>query len=203
MKVKRTVADLDVRIERTRKNLAAADLERADAAIKAAEAQRTIADAIKQAELASRKEQEVREAKTVQLRLPLARHTFKRQVGVFLSDGRMRMPRRYSSQGIPTGVNRAVVNPDAPEGRVTPDDLQPNAGFAIVNTAECRARVMDELRQFDKGVCYIIFAVWPDSYAQFRVLRDVIVQEGFDYQLLLLGDGDPVVYGPGGSSEGQ
>lgn len=201
--IRRSITELDGRIEHTRKALADTEKEKVNASIRAAESQRKIEHATAEEATASRKEQEVRDAKTVRLRLPMARHTLKRQVGIFLSDGRLRMPRRYSREGIPIGIDRAVVKASAPDDRVTPLDLKPNAGFVVTDTVECRTEIINAISSFDKDVCYMILAVWPDSYTEFRVVRDTLAQEGFDYQLLLLGDHDPIVYGPGGPSEVQ
>jgi hypothetical protein len=59
------------------------------------------------------------------------------------------------------------------------------------------------LAPFSPARHHIALAVWPDSFAEFRLVRDHLVRRGFNYELLLIERDGLVGIGAGGSSKVQ
>ena len=127
--------------------------------------------------------------------MPRARVTSKREAVVFVSHGRMYMPIRYDASGWPEGLDPRVTTQLSEDDGIGPQHLRRTSGIPVEATDRVLAGVDRKLSMFDPTVHYITLAVWPDSYSQFRILRDHVVRKGFEYRLLLLGPGEPVGFG--------
>ena len=183
--------------------LRAAEREQQEVRQRAAEAKRKL----EQAEIAAARAEEVVEAvkreRGLKLRLPMTRRTTKRQIPVLVCNGRMRLPMRYAAGGMSVGRNNVEVEVSAPRSMLRPADLVPATGTPIDNSDAGVRAVRQRVGSFDPAEDYLYFAVWPDSFAEFRTLRDQVVEFGFEYQVLLLSREEPVHFGAGGPDEVQ
>lgn len=137
-----------------------------------------------------------RQRQAVQLRLPRARVTFKQEVGFFLCHGRLRMPIRYGAGGgLPIGRDHAEVTRLNPNDPIAPSDFVVNAGLKLDGTDMARTGINRRLTPFRPADHYVTIVVWPDSYQEFRLLRDHIVKQGYEYRLLLMDENEPVGFG--------
>ncbi|MFP4145758.1 MAG: hypothetical protein ACLFV3_11510 [Phycisphaeraceae bacterium] len=133
-----------------------------------------------------------RQAATQRIRLPRARVTAKQQVPVFLHDGRLILPYEYDPRGEPVAHNTSAAKWSDGNARVRP---RPGRGVAI--DPDDAGRVLGPLERFDPDEAYLELVVWPDSYAEAAALRDALVEAGYDYNLLLMKQGESVPVGAG------
>lgn len=156
---------------------------------------------------------------------PEERETEKKQIAILLSGGRLRFLHRYSSKGKPLGPNMAEVKikrvgnnmgvfPKPMRGMV----IDPGSGTD--GTPEAHQKLLDKFdAQFAASLAkftnapsagkpesqchYFMIAVWPDSYAEFELLRDLLVKKGFKYGLIIMEKNKPVMIGGGkGKTQG-
>lgn len=183
--------------------LRAAEREQQEVRQRAAEAKRQLERAEAAAARAGEVVEAIKRDRGLKLRLPMARRTTKRQVPVLVCHGRMRLPLRYAAGRVPVGRNDAEVEASAPRSMLRPADLVPASGTPIDDSDAGVRAVRQRVAGFDPAENYLHFAVWPDSFAEFRTLRDQVVELGFEYQVLLLSPDEPVHFGGGGPDEVQ
>jgi len=72
----------------------------------------------------------------------------------------------------------------------------PGTGIAVENDPS-RAALGSRLKSLDRQSDYLAVFVWPDSFAQFRLLKDVLVGAHFEYRLVpMTADGKVVRNAP-------
>ena len=194
---------LDGEEEELRRSLARArELSRV-AEAQAGEARGTASRAAQEVERAGRELDEARRQRSTTLRLPRARRTTKRQVAAFISGGRLRLPFVYSAAGLPDRRNEQEIEAGAPEEFLTPRHFRPDRGTIVTDSEDSRRALAARFDGFDREASYVNLAVWPDSYAEFKLVRDHLVARGFDYQVLLIESGGAVTFGSVVSHEVQ
>jgi hypothetical protein len=145
----------------------AKDLARAQAAL--AEAERRLRD-----------EQALR-SRTA--RLPKIHVTDKLPAPFFLRGGRLVQIARRQRDG-------SLYNEFADCVKITVDGVtyvepRPGRGFRVDSRGGADREIAARLSQFDPAQHYVHIFVWPDSYQEFLVLREVMVRMGFEYNLHL------------------
>jgi len=135
------------------------------------------------------------------VRVPRYHESGRTQIGVLVEGGRLAVWQREVAVKDAGAASISEVEVDAGGERRKAIRLKPGHGLAVQDDANTRAAIELLLKPLDKRDSYLMFAVWPDSYAGFVVVRDIAVSQGFDYGLLLLGPDETVKVGvgPGGT----
>lgn len=146
-------------------------------------------------------QQQIRQApppSVTRVRFPRLRATTKDEVGVLLRGGRMVFVHTYDSGGRRTGNNTAdlMVTKRTVGGQERLALMpKPGAGTAIRGRATLEADLAPMLSRFSNH--YFNLVVWPDSYRQCEILRDLLIEKKFDYAMIIQTKGKPVGTGPG------
>lgn len=155
--------------------------------------QRTEESRRKMAEL--RETLRLKQAENVEtIHSPVERSAFdKSEVGFILRYGRLFLWHRYSSTGERMGLNTEefLVVDDTSDGLVVRP--RPGKGIPVDRSAETRERIASRLRQFSPREKILALVVRPDSFAEYRVVRDVAASLGFQYRLMPCTTDSPVV----------
>lgn len=142
---------------------------------------------------------EVRNRGSHRIRLPRYRPTVKQQIPLTVFDQHVCFPYEYDGSGNATAKNEADFGLKPSLGGDTIMIPKAGHGTRITKDDAFRAELKRRLAQFDKETTYVHLAVWPDSYAACEIVRDVLVDMGFGYGLLLMNSDGPLVL----SSTGQ
>ncbi len=131
-----------------------------------------------------------RELRTRTVNLPKQKQTTKDQVAFLLQGGKLYGYMRIGASGNPEqdGRDTRIIT----VGKET--FLEPLAGGgANVNPAgDTSGAIRQKFQGWDPARHFIAVAVWPDSFEHFSAVRQVLVERGFEYQLLPLPDGSRV-----------
>ncbi len=113
-------------------------------------------------------------------------------IGMIVRFGRLYVWHRYDALGFPMGLNtdEFVVVGRELGGILT--QPKPYAGVPL-DAPDAEAQVARRLRAFHPQSHALDVAVWPDSFAEFAVLRRVAVRLGFEYRLLPMHEGGTLV----------
>lgn len=130
----------------------------------------------------------------IKVRLPISRPTFKIEVPVLLLGGRVYEPFEYESDGfsrtIKSSYYKALLDDE-----LTVDEIRKQTGL-VMNTQD---QVVHWRKKLTKPLSpdshYIGLAVWPDSYNEFIRIRNDLVEQGYEYRLLILNQGEPLTFG--------
>ena len=133
--------------------------------------------------------------------LPRVRTSGKSEVQTTLRYGRFYIWHKYDANGSRNGLNtdEFIILEDTPIGLVTTQ--LPYAGTAIDGSDDTINEVALKLKRFAPRRHYIQVSVWPDSFEQFRHLKAILVDNGFDYRLTPA-QADAQFVDRGGNSEG-
>lgn len=135
-----------------------------------------------------------RARRTQELRTPIVTaEASRREVAVVVQYGRLYLVHAYGSTGFRSGPNLddfIVLREEVGGIRVTPN---PVAGVPLDDSPECREAVLARLRRFPAQAYYIAVVVRPDSYGDFRWLREALQAAGYSYRLMPTDAGDPIV----------
>lgn len=142
----------------------------------------------KKAEIAQRQRRQ-----EIKVRLPISRLTSKMEVPVLLIGGKVYEPFEYfedgSSRLVRSGYLRALWDQE-----LTVDEIKKQPGL-VVRTQD---QVVNWRKQLTKSLSpdthYIALAVWPDSYNEFIRIRNDLVKQGYEYRLMIMGEGDPLLF---------
>ena len=124
-------------------------------------------------------------------RLPYERPTEKNHIALVVRFDRLYVWHKYDWRGNRLGLNTDdfVVVEELPlEIRVAP---KPYAGLPIAKGSE--KAIENCLRRFDPRRQAFDIAIWEDSFDSFQLLKQVMVELGFEYRLLLMAEGQAVV----------
>lgn len=119
--------------------------------------------------------------------MPTLRETQKQQVAVLLRFGRLYMTHRWKD-GVRLGPNpdHFVVTPG------TPPVARPKPGAGIAVSAETvTSELRRLLRPFPEARWVVAVVVFHDSFVEFQILKQAIVEAGYEY--------NPIPVEPGGS----
>lgn len=114
--------------------------------------------------------------------LPVQRATDKREIPVLLSAGRMHFVYIVNPDGSVV-LNSGECRTDNAPGPQKVEPL-PGTGVLIEDSEQSRAALDGRLRALDSQSDYLAIFVWPDSFASFRVLKDILVTRHFEYRLV-------------------
>ena len=138
--------------------------------------------------------EEDRQSRVENVRLPVARAEWgKVEVGLVLRYGRVYVWHKYADGYMKTGLNTIdfVVVSEEDGGLVTHPN--PVRGVIVDGSESSNRNVRQVLRQFDPKRCYLAVVARPDSYGEFRYLRDQAIEMGFEYRLMAVGANSPIV----------
>ena len=133
-----------------------------------------------------------RQRRTVNARFPEERSTSKNAFNLTLRYGRWYVDLLPSSR--PNLEDFAVLDEGGEYLTVTP---KPYRGKPIVEGDRLSNSFLQYLKQRNPQQDYISVSIWDDSFGEFQLLRDYLVSQGLEYRLIVLTDGDFVVYGAG------
>ncbi len=179
---------------------AEAERARIDAEGRAAAAERKLAEAAgavmtaKQALADARDEaRRISAEKRVTLRVPRERASSKSQRALLLHGGRLRQLFVYDASGNPIRLNRDEIDVSPLETIIAP--IRFRGGDPVVDRNTAATSLRRRLGAFSPARHYVLITVWPDSHGSFRLVRDALVEQGYDYQLLLMEEGESVQLG--------
>jgi hypothetical protein len=164
--------------------------------VKATDTKRAVEAAMKQF-------REQKERQTIRARMPFAHATPKKQAGFILCHKKLRQIHHYDADGETAGYNAFDLRPAILRDEISPDDFNPLGGITIDDSAISIATLNTRLRPLSPTRHYVAIALWPDSYLEFRILRDHLLKLGFEYELILVGDENAISLGRGGNGRVQ
>lgn len=137
------------------------------------------------------------ESRTVDGRLPKTRATAKGQFGCLVRYGRL-----YFLEDSATGdLNRRDLDiSESVLGRQV--EPKPGRGVAI-DGGDFPTVFAREFAECDPAEDYAAIAIWTDSFEQWALLRNRLVELGYEYQLVPLAADESVVLGGGGAAQVQ
>jgi hypothetical protein len=146
---------------------------------------------LQQAEQELEREMSVR---TRTARLPRLRPTIKTEVPFFLRQGRLSaLLQPAPAGGMTRNTAESTVRTDAAGLQLA--EPVPGAGTPVRGDGSARAAVEQRIAQFNRDRHFIAVVVWPDSFAEFAVVKDILVRQGFEYRLMPWPDGEPIPLG--------
>jgi hypothetical protein len=130
-----------------------------------------------------------------------ARASGKQEIQTDMRYGRFYVWHRYGPSGRRLGLNtdEYVVLRETSAAIFTTQ--MPYSGTKVEDTPNSVDQLTQRLGRFNPSRDYICVVVWPDSFEQFRVLKKLLVQLGFEYRLIPAKDGQQF-RDRGGASEG-
>jgi hypothetical protein len=166
---------------------AQAEANRVAEAMKALEA--ALASAQKQLAVVEQQLAAERQLRTRTVNLPKQRVTTKEQVAFLLKGGRLYAHRRVVGGRVELDAGDTQI---VTQGNST--YLEPIAGGGTpVDPAGANSgAVVQKFAGWSPQQHFLTVAVWPDSFAHFAAVRQVLVEKGFEYQLMPLPDGEKV-----------
>lgn len=185
------VGDLESRNKATEEELHRSDVAAAELQGRLVEAERQITEL---RTVLSTKKSET----TEEIHSPVERSEFgKSEVGLVLRYGRFYVWHRYSPSGERLGLNTDdfLILDDTSDGIVVRP--RPNRGIPIDRSEAARRAIAERLHEFNSNRKILAFIVRPDSYSEYRIVRDVAVSLGFQYRLMPC-DSDSAVIDRGG-----
>lgn len=120
--------------------------------------------------------------RTETARLPVQRDTEKREIPALFKAGRVHFVYIVNSDGSVIFNSSECRSGNAPGAQEV--ESLPGTGVAIDESDQSRADLDARLRSLDSETDYLAVFVWPDSFAQFRLLKDQLVSGGFEYRLV-------------------
>jgi len=137
---------------------------------------------------------EQREKRTTEARLPMRRTTgIRTEVGLVLQYGRLYQWHRYDNNGVRLGLNTdhfVVIGNESGALITTPN---PAAGIPLDGSDSSRRELRRLLGRFKPSEAYLTPIVREDSYAAFAEFRDTALEMGFNYRLMPVDAGEPVM----------
>lgn len=131
-----------------------------------------------------------RASRKVRARYPEERSTIKQTVNFTVRYGRLYVD--LTPIGEPNLEDFAVLDKAGEYLSVTP---KPYKGRPIPRSGPLPGSITELLDDSPPQSHYVTIAIWDDSFEEFQVLRDHLVDSGYDYRLIVTTDGDSVAYG--------
>lgn len=152
----------------------------------------------------------LRKRRGMQLSVPTAGATKKKPVAVMVCGERIAFVKKYGPNGLPIAMNDDhIVVRDDPARRAKTVELKPGGGIPVrvlpaaeenweereKALAELAGQVAPELQNLtpapqngrgEEQCHYVVLYVWPDSFQQAGLLRDILINKGFNYSLILM-----------------
>ena len=124
------------------------------------------------------------------LRVAKFRPTGKREVPWMLSAGRL-----TAVLGPDGAVNRKALEIDVTDQSARP---RQGSGMLIEKTELTQAELTRRLRSLDPSKDYVALAVWPDAFEEAALVRDTLIDLGFEYGLVFVPEGQGVPFNAAG-----
>jgi hypothetical protein len=154
-------------------NEVAAQLASLEQTLKDAPTKVTALEAELQRELAER---------TEDARLPIQRDTDKREMPFLLTTGKLHSV--YLVRGDGTIVFNSGECATAKSLGVEEVTAKPGTGVLVEQSDASRKAISERLANLESDGDYLAVFVWPDSFPQFRFLKDLLVSKNFEYRLV-------------------
>ena len=150
----------------------------------------------------SAKLDELMQSNSQELRLPVLEVSHRPVIGMIMKYGRLYLW-NLSNSVTREGLNHehfVAVGTEKKDVLITiPHPLR---GVELDESPQCRDNVRKLLAHISPKTFDLAIVVRPDSFHEFRYLRDTIVDLGFKYYLYPISDGEPI-YDAGGSGDGR
>jgi DNA-binding transcriptional MerR regulator len=125
-----------------------------------------------------KQEQQLR---TRTVKLPRQRQTSKQQIAYLLKGGRLFAYIRRDSGG---NVTRETADSqETTSAGVTYLEPVPGGGTPVNPAGDTSGSLAAKLAGWDPNQHFIAICVWPDSFEHFSVVRQILVEGGYEYQL--------------------
>ena len=160
-----------------------AELEQLDVSIATAAREVQAVELALQSELSSR---------TQTARLPRERASLKQEVGVVLRFDRLYIWHKYDQFGSRIGLNTDEFVVTKEESGYLETKPKPYAGVPAADP-EFHDELRTRLKLFNPSRQHVTVLVWDDSFDAFQAVKKALIDEGFEYRLMPLKDGDPVM----------
>ncbi len=138
----------------------------------------------------------------IKMRTPMARTTFKRQVPLLLSKGKIYQPISIDRNGFSDGRSAGFATA-LDDDELTTAELARCPGVDALQEPQATTWRRGLTRSLSGDRHYICLAVWPDSYDAFVKLRDQLIDDGYEYQLMLMEADDVITFGNSGPGQVQ
>jgi len=136
------------------------------------------------------------QSQTVEARLPVTRRTTKRPVWVMLRNDRAFLLYEVS-RGISSGMpeDRDVEMQRFQGGNLF--TAKKGGGFSVSSRIDEEERWLELLQAIDPLRQQVVFAVYPDSYESFLLIKTATLRAGIQYDVVPMDEADPMALGPG------
>jgi len=128
-----------------------------------------------------------RELRTRTVNLPKQKQTTKDQIAFLLQGGRLHAYMRIGTSGNPEQDARDTKLVTV--GKETFLDAVAGGGVSVNLAGDTTGAVAQKFSGWNPAQHFIAVAVWPDSFEHFPVVRQILVEKGFEYQLLPMPEG--------------
>lgn len=125
-----------------------------------------------------KQEQQLR---TRTVKLPRQKVTSKEQIAYLLKGGRLFAYIRRDSAG--ANVRETADTHESSSAGITYLEPVPGGGIPVNPAGDPSGAVSAKLAGWDPSQHFIAICVWPDSFEHFPVVRQILVEAGFEYQL--------------------
>lgn len=129
--------------------------------------------------------------------------SFKPEVGFIMRYGRIYQWHKYDSLGSRQGLNTddfIIVERSDHQLITAPHPLR---GLDLSDHDAAQSSLIATLRRFDPQRHTIVVVVRPDSFHAFSLVRDTLIQQGFDYRLMPMNESGPLADRGGSNSKVQ
>jgi hypothetical protein len=137
--------------------------------------------------------------RTEDARLPIQRDTDKREMPFLLTAGRLHsvyLVRADGSIVFNSGECATVKASGAEEV-----SAKPGTGVPVEDSDDSRKAVAERLANLESSGDYLAVFVWPDSFPQFRLLKEILVSKNFEYRLVPMAASEKVYRGSAATSK--
>lgn len=131
-------------------------------------------------------------ARSQAARLPMQRDTDKDEAPLLVREGRLHTVYLFGDDGTVV-FNSAEC--EEHKGQVREVTTRPGSGLKLDDSDAVRREIEVRLANLEADSFYLAIFVWPDSFAEFRKLKEVIVDRRFEYRLVPMRADGKVVMG--------
>lgn len=142
--------------------------------------------------------QQERQLRTRTVKLPRQKVTSKQQVAYLLKGGRLFAYTRRDSAG--AIIRETGDTQETATGGITYLEPVPGGGTPVNPAGDTSGTVSARLAGWDPAQHFVAICVWPDSFEHFSVVRQILVEDGFEYQLQPFPADGKVSLGPSATS---
>jgi hypothetical protein len=156
------------------------------------ELDRLISEAEAQKEQTRTELNEARAERTTTTELSHLRKSFKSPIAIIVRYSRVYVWHKHDSNGVPLGLNTddfVILDESSDQIEATP---MPYAGVALDENLESQESLRAWPQRFPPQKYHMDIAVWSDSFAAFRFLKQALVAQGYEYRLVLLSPGGSI-----------